>query len=86
MDLDQTCQHMPWLNKLLFLLIIINIPLAYLLTIRKHLIPSTIIYWLRKYTFYGIHGVAGGVGGAILQSCITDWPCVVGSPTFADIL
>ena len=21
------------------------------------------------------------VGGAILQSCITDWPCVVGSPT-----
>ena len=27
-----------------------------------------------------------GVGGAILQSCITDWPCVVGSPTFADIL
>ena len=32
-------------------------PLAYLLTLRRHLIPSTIIYWRQKLYFYGIHGV-----------------------------
>ena len=53
---------------------------------------SGVINYINAYfTINNVHSFLNklnscGVGGSILQLYITDWHCVVGSPTFADIL